>query len=60
MKKLSARWVPRSLTFENKRNRETDSEVDLALLRRNPSGFPRQYINVDETWIHFHTPETKE
>ena len=27
---------------------------------RNPSEFLRWYITVDETWIHFYTPETKE
>ena len=32
----------------------------LGLSRRNPSEFLRQYITVDETWIHFYTPETKE
>ena len=60
MKNLSARWVPRLLIVENKRNCLADSMVGLALFRRNPSEFLRQYITVDETWIHFYTPETKE
>ena len=60
MKKLSATWVPRLLTVENKRNRVTDSMTGLALFRRNPSEFLRRYITVDETWIHFDTPEKKE
>ena len=60
MKKLSARWVPRLLTDENKRNRLTDLIAGLALLYRNPSGFLRRYIIVDEAWIHFYTPEIKE
>ncbi|KAG5334155.1 SETMR methyltransferase, partial [Acromyrmex heyeri] len=44
MKKLSARWVPRLLTVDHKRDRE----------------FLRRFITVDETWIHYFTPETKE
>ncbi|XP_012057343.1 PREDICTED: histone-lysine N-methyltransferase SETMAR-like [Atta cephalotes] len=44
MKKLSARWVPRLLTVDHKRDHE----------------FLRRFITVDETWIHYFTPETKE
>ncbi|XP_067131309.1 histone-lysine N-methyltransferase SETMAR-like [Centruroides vittatus] len=60
VKKISARWVPRLLSVENKRNRVVDSEAVLALFRRNPDEFLRRYITVDETWIHYYTPETKE
>ncbi|XP_023217030.1 histone-lysine N-methyltransferase SETMAR-like [Centruroides sculpturatus] len=60
VKKISARWVPRLLSVENKRNRVVDSEAILALFRRNPDEFLRRYITVDETWIHYYTPETKE
>lgn len=60
MRKLSARWVPRLLTPENKRNRETTSKTCLALFNRNPEEFLRRFVTVDETWIHWYTPETKE
>lgn len=60
VKKVSARWVPRLLSEENKRNRVVDSKAVLALYRRNPDEFLRRYITVDETWIHYYTPETKE
>lgn len=60
MRKLSARWVPRLLTPENKRNRETTSATCLALFQRNPAEFLRRFVTVDETWIHWYTPETKE
>ncbi|XP_014485934.1 PREDICTED: uncharacterized protein LOC106750247, partial [Dinoponera quadriceps] len=60
MKKLSARWVPRLLTPDNKRNRETTSEQCLTLFKRNPKEFLRRFVTVDETWIHWYTPETKE
>ena len=55
----SARWVPRLLSEENKRNRVVDSAAILALFRRNPDEFLRLYITVDKTWIYHYTPETK-
>ena len=59
VKKISARWVPRLLSEENKRNRVVDSEAILVLFRRNPDEFLRRYIAVDETWMHHYIPETK-
>ncbi|XP_039309549.1 protein GVQW3-like [Solenopsis invicta] len=60
IRKLSARWVSRLLTPDNKRNRETTSEQCLTLFKRNPKEFLRRFVTVDETWIHWYTPETKE
>ena len=52
VEKISARWVPRLLSEENKRNRVVDSDAVLALFCRNPDEFLSRYITVDETWIH--------
>lgn len=60
LRKISARWVPRLLSEENKRTRVVNSETLLARIRRNPQDFWRRLITVDETWIHHYTPETKE
>jgi len=60
MRKLSTRLVPRLLTPDNKRNRETTSEQCLTLFERNPKEFLRRFVTVAETWIHWYTPETKE
>jgi len=30
------------------------------MFKRNPKEFLRRFITVDETWIHYYTPETKE
>ena len=60
MRRLSGRWVPRLLTPNNKRNRETTSEQCLTLFKRNSKDFLRRFVAVDETWIHWYTPETKE
>lgn len=58
MKKLSARWVPRFLTVHQKQQRVDDSKAGLALLRRNRADFFRRFVTMDETWVHYHTPES--
>src|SRR5436190_21585100 len=59
MRKLSARWVPRLLTLDQKRVRMKVSRALLVQFRRTKSEFWRRLITVDETWIHHYTPETK-
>ncbi|XP_018057545.1 PREDICTED: LOW QUALITY PROTEIN: uncharacterized protein LOC108693227 [Atta colombica] len=59
MKKLSAKWMPRLLIVEQKRNRMTTSKHCLDMFKRNPKEFLR-FVTVDETWIHHYTPEAKE
>jgi len=58
--KFWARWVPSLLTPDNKRNRETTSEHCLTLFKRNPKEFLRRFVTVDETRIHWYTPNTNE
>src|SRR5436190_5083057 len=57
---LTARWVPRLLTLDQKRIRMNISKALLERFKRNESDFLRRLITVDETWIHHFTPETKE
>ncbi|XP_076643528.1 histone-lysine N-methyltransferase SETMAR-like [Halictus rubicundus] len=59
MRKLSARWMPRLLTLDQKRVRMNISIALLAQFRRNKSEFWHRLITVDETWIHHYTPESK-
>lgn len=59
MKKLSARWVPRLLTIDQKTQRVDDATAGLALMRSNRADFLRRFITMDETWVHYHTPESK-
>ncbi|KAL7723735.1 hypothetical protein ACLKA6_017243 [Drosophila palustris] len=58
--KLSSRWVPRLLSAEHKRNCLVIAKESLALLNANKNEFLRRFVTVDETWIHHHTPESKE
>ncbi|KAG5315077.1 SETMR methyltransferase, partial [Pseudoatta argentina] len=59
MKKLSCRWVPRMLTPNQKHERESTSKECLDLLMRNRADFWRRLVIVDETWIHYYTPENR-
>lgn len=59
LRKVSARWVPRLLTPDNKRLRETMSKQCLDRFKQNPKEFLRRIVTVDETWIHYYTPDTK-
>ena len=60
MKKLCAKWVPRSLTIDQKRIRVNNSEQNLAYFNRNPREFLRRFVTMDETWIHYYTPDSRE
>jgi len=60
MKKLCARWVPRLLTADQKRTHMKISEQCLEHFNKNKTDFVHQFITVDETWIHHHTPESKQ
>lgn len=56
---LSAKWVRRLLTIDYKRSHVPISEECLALCNRNPDKILRSFIIVDETRIHYNTPENK-
>ena len=59
MRKVSERWVPRLLTADHKRARVVASEQCLDMFQRNSKEFLRSCVTVDEKWIHYYTPETK-
>jgi len=58
MRKLCAKWVPRELTVDQKQQRVDDSEQCLKLFNRQKSEFLRRYVTMDETWLHYFTPES--
>lgn len=49
---LFARWVPRLLTIDHKRNQETNLKKCVVLLNRNPGEFWSGLIKINETWIY--------
>ena len=58
MRKLTARWVPKSLSDEQ---RATRASVCSALLKhyRSKDDFLLRLVTVDETWVHYYEPENK-
>ena len=58
--KVSARWVPRLLTPEQKSIRCTVSMDNLELFEADEDNFLARFITIDETWVHHYQPETKE
>lgn len=59
MRKLSARWVPKLLTVDQKRIRLNMSRDNLARFNADPEDFLYRFVTMDETWCHHFTPETK-
>ena len=51
--------MPRLLTANHKRARVVASEKCLDMFQCDSKEFLRHYVTVDETWIHYYTPETK-
>ena len=58
MRKLTASWVPKSLSDEQIATR---ASVCSALLKRFRSkyDFRLHLMTVDETWVHYYEPENK-
>ena len=56
MRKLTARWVPKSLSDEQVAIR---ASVCSALLKRfrSKDDFLLHLVTVDETWVHYYEPE---
>jgi len=59
MRKLSAKWVPKYLKADHKRQRCQSSEEILEFSRRDPNDFLSRLITMDETWLYHYDPETK-
>ena len=60
MRKLSARWVPRLLTVDQKHTRRTLSRTNLNLFEEDSANFLQRFVTMDETWVHHFTPEAKQ
>ena len=58
MRKLTARWVPKSLSDEQMATR---ASVCSALMKRfrSKDDFLLRLVTVDETWVHYYEPENK-
>jgi len=60
MRKLSAKWVPKYLNADQKRQRCQSSEQLLKFFRRDSNDFMSRLVTMDETWLYHYDPETKQ
>ena len=60
MRKLSAKWLPKCLNLDQKRQRCQSSEQILEFFRRDPHDFLSRLVTRDETWLYHYDPETKQ
>lgn len=56
---LSARWVPKLLTDEHKRQRIEPVHAFLKLYDEEKYSVSDRIITGDEPWVHYFTPECK-
>jgi len=56
---VSASWVPRQLTAELKERRADACQELLQCFEAEGDGFLGRIVTGDETWLHYHQPETK-
>ena len=60
MRKLSAKWGPKCLNTDQKRQRWQLSEQLLEFFPRDPNDFLSRLVTIDETWLYHYDPETKQ
>ena len=59
-RKVCARWVPRMLTEDHKRQRVDSSREFLRRYADEKDNFLNSIVTGDETWAYHFTPETKQ
>ena len=58
-RKLSAKWVPKCLNADQKRQWCQSSEQILEFFLRYSNDFLSHFMTMDETWLYLYYPETK-
>ena len=59
MRKLTAHWVPKSLSNEQMAIRASVCSALLKWFRSKEDDFLLRLVTVDETWVHYYEPENK-
>ena len=59
MRKLTARWIPKSLSDEQMATRASVCSVLLKRFRSKEDDFLSRLVTVDETWVHYYELENK-
>ena len=58
MRKLSAKWVPKCLNADQKRQRYQSSEQIFEFFLRDPNDVLSRLVTMNETWLYYNDPET--
>ena len=59
MRKLTTRWVPKSLSDEQMATRASSVCSTFLKRFRSKDDFLLRLVTVDETWVHYYEPENK-
>ena len=59
MHKLTARWVPKSVSDKQMATRTSVYSAMLKRFRSKEDDFLSLLVTVDETWVHYYEPENK-
>ena len=59
MRKLTAHWIPKSLSDEQMATRASVCSVLLKRFRSKEDDFLSRLLTVDETWVHYYELENK-
>ena len=59
MHKLTARWVPKSVSDKQMATRISVYSAMLKWFRSKEDDFLSLLVTVDETWVHYYEPENK-
>ena len=57
--KLTACWVPKSLSDEQMATRASIYSTLLKRFRSKEDDFLSRLVTVDKTWVHYYEPENK-
>jgi len=60
LRKLSAKWVPKCLNADQKRQRCQSFEQILEFFRRDPNDFLSQLVTMEEAWLYHYELDTKQ
>jgi histone-lysine N-methyltransferase SETMAR len=60
MSKVSARWVPRNLSAQERHQRVESSRELLDIYNADPENFRARLLTRDETWLDHWDPESKQ
>jgi len=60
MRKLSAKWVPKCLNADQKRQWCQSSQQILEFYQCDPNDFLSRLVTMDKTWLYHYDPEIKQ